>query len=170
MNKVRQLIESVTKNSFYACVISIIFGLVLFFFPGAAINTLVIVMGALMVLAGASTVFSWYRNKSQYADMMPIVLSALVALLGLYFIFRPSRVASLLPTIVGIFILIHGLVSFFSARNSNAGAKGMAPAIISIILGIVLLINPFGALKTALRIVGIFVVVDGVGGLITAKS
>ena len=169
VNKFREFIQSIVNNSFYACIISIAVGLLLLFFPATISNTLVRVVGIGMILGAGSMVYSSYRNNNSI-DKLSLVLAVLAALVGLYFIIRPTGVQHLISTLIGLFILVHGLINFFSARAAGADAKGLIPAGISIVLGILLVFNLFGAFTITVRLIGIFIAIDGVSGLLNSKK
>ena len=66
--------------------------------------------------------------------------------------------------------MIHGIHDIQHARESKAlGYEwkiSMGVGIAAVVMGIIVMVNPFSTLETLLRIAGVFLLVDGVADLL----
>ena len=90
-------------------------------------------------------------------------------------IFRPQFILSFLPLVLGIALLIDGIGKLPLAMDAvrtlhTALTPVLWAAVLPLVLGIVLIANPFGVAKTVIRFFGIGLIVDGMCDLITVLS
>ena len=90
-----------------------------------------------------------------------------MCILGLVFVSSPSVIASIIPTILGIWFIIEAstkLQYVLALRSMNAPLwiRPLIVNILMLILGLVLIFNPFKGAETILRIVAIFIVIYAV--------
>lgn len=134
-------------------------GIILLFIPGDAITTILRIVGILIALFGGYIIFnSTKTNKNE------MVYGILIALLGIVFIASPETIAGIVPFILGSIMIINSIakLQFVSSVMSNNKSNWMVPMIanvVMLILGIVLVINPFSGAKAMIRIIGIFLIV-----------
>ena len=125
-------------NDFLAAIIGIAAGLLLLVFPQEAIN--VITYG--VVLVG----------------------------IGLFSFLNPGGIFAILPIIFGILVLVEGISKLQRALMLRRygyprWVAALVLAIAIMVLGVVLVLNPFGALVMTVRVLGAVILVDGLTGL-----
>ena len=95
-----------------------------------------------------------------------LVGGVITAGLGLFTLARPAVVASFLPVVFGLFILIDGCSRIGTALDL-ARRKGdkwwllLLLSLLSIGLGLLLLFNPFGAAVSAVMLCGVLLIAEG---------
>ena len=92
------------------------------------------------------------------------IVGILIALLGIVFIASPETIAGIVPFILGTIMIINSIakLQFVSAMMCGNNKDWLVPMIanvVMLILGIVLVINPFSGAKAMIRIIGIFLIV-----------
>ena len=89
---------------------------------------------------------------------------------GLVVLMRPGFLMSLAGIVVGFVLLIHGIHDIQNARERKAlgyeWKLSMGVGIVAVVMGIIVMVNPFSTMETLLRIAGIFLLVDGVADLV----
>ena len=93
-----------------------------------------------------------------------MVYGILIALLGIVFIASPETIAGIVPFILGTIMIINSIaklqfVSAMMCGNKKDWLVPMIANVVMLILGIVLVINPFSGAKAMIRIIGIFLIV-----------
>ena len=110
-------------------------------------------------------------NKEQQTEL-DIVYGIVSVILGIVVIKNPQAIASIIPTILGISIVINSATKLqyafeLKANGNNLWKSTMVISIISTLCGIVLIFNPFKALTSFTKIVGIFIVIYAVLDMIS---
>lgn len=147
-------------------ILSAVAGILVFVFPLESYVTLSIIFGAVMILVGASQlVIATSSNNYLMTRGYFIVGGILDVILGLFLSLYPGVTITLLPILLGIWMLYHSfvIISFGGDLDTfNIGGQGMivGSGILLLILSILILMNPFSAGIAAV------VVLTGVGFLV----
>jgi uncharacterized membrane protein HdeD (DUF308 family) len=124
-----------------------------------------------------------------YMDTATLGGAAAIAV-GIYIICRPQKIFSLLPLAAGIFFLLDGIERIRCAavmhrtvrRASNkreAAAVGRQKrrfysaciiGVVTVLCGVLMLWNPFGALELTLRVCGALILCNGIGASWTSHA
>lgn len=154
----------VWKSSIGTSIILMILGLLLIFQSEATIATISYIIGAILIAAGVLALIRFVKNSKEVTTVMSldILYGIVTVILGVIIITNPHAIASVLPIVLGIAIIINSaskLQYAFILRNdgNDLWKTTMVIAIISTICGVVLLFNPFAGAVLIMRIVGIFI-------------
>ncbi len=151
-------------------IISIAIGVVLILFPGEAMDISIKVIGAILLAAGVCGIIMGIRAQGAYiAYTISGAVTAIVA--GVVCFLYPQLIKSALPLIMGVVILATGIFNIanaFSAKKAGASkwAVSLILALITVICGIVILLNLNGTANLLVTIIGIIFVYNGVSMLI----
>jgi uncharacterized membrane protein HdeD (DUF308 family) len=96
-----------------------------------------------------------------------MLIAAIEAIAGLVILVRPQIILNIYPIAMGIIIAVDGLGNLFQAlsmkRRENSHWKPMLIlACITILLGIIIVLNPFSTLNALTSVIGIVLAYDGV--------
>lgn len=152
------------KSGIITPIILLVLGLVLLIVPGSVINIVIRVFGAIIMISGVVSVYQMIKESNTNYEL---VYGVLMCILGLVFVSSPSVIASIIPTILGIWFIIEAstkLQYVLALRSMNAPLwiRPLIVNILMLILGLVLIFNPFKGAETILRIVAIFIVIYAV--------
>lgn len=163
--------KKIKLNSLVNAFLYAALGIVLLIWPVASVSVLCWALGAVLLAAGAIDVllFLLRRDGTVYNAAL-LVVGVILAALGAWIITGPQLVAGLIPRIIGILICIHGLLDLGDAitlqhNHYPRWGTALALGIITLALGAVLVANPFQVLSTMVRIIGLFLLYDGVSDL-----
>ncbi|MBQ1447199.1 MAG: DUF308 domain-containing protein [Solobacterium sp.] len=139
-----------------------ILGVFLLLFPGFTMLNAVRIVGVASLATGVLVLVSSMRDpvRSQFR-LFDTFWGLVMVLMGFAFLRNPVQIVSAFPKIMGVFVFTNGLLNLLSVRKSGLG-KGMA--IVSIILGAMIFLNPFGTMRTMMRLVGAALIWCGVTG------
>lgn len=157
-----------------AAALYLVLGLVLLIWPGVSIRVFCYAFGAILLLYGVVTIASFFLRDGggPGSFVLELFLGIVAAAVGLLFLIRPAFVASLLPVVVGLTILVDGLVNLKRAlalRRMDYG-RWNVPLILSIVsvaLGLVVVIRPFLAAETLTMLIGVTLIYEGLSDLWT---
>lgn len=103
---------------------SLLFGIVLGFFPNMFIHYLMFVLGGLMVLAGITQLWSLIRYRKLVPFRWYVFLTAvLILFLGIFVIFNPLESASVPFIILGSTFLIYGVAELVNGVRLRKYSK-----------------------------------------------
>ena len=149
-------------------VISIVVGILLIVFPGESLNALGKIIGGVILLAGAAMVFTGLFGTIK--STLSIASGAIICVLGIWIFVNPHGIVSIIPIIIGVLLLLHGLQDLSMAVTC---VKSHAPrcwltfiiSIITVLCGLACILNAFGVIDMAIMFAGIMLVYDGISEL-----
>lgn len=151
-----------------ACVI---LGLVLLIWPGTTTQIVCMLLGSVLLIYGGVHVVIYLLNKERtMISQGMMLLGIIVAVIGLWILVRPEMIIMAVPVIVGILIAIHGIHNISQAVSlKRDGYDGWWIAclmgVLTAALGAVLIYNPFKVVNTVVRLIGIFLIYDGLSDM-----
>ena len=156
-------------SSFVSLAIMLAVGVFFLLHPGDTLITAARIVGIALVVIGAIGVLNQLLRKED--KIIPaIVVYAVEVVAGIVILSSPAFVISLYPIIIGIIVALYGLSDVLSAiQMKRLGMSVWKPsivmAIISVILGILILCNPFGTVSTLVRIIGLVLIYKAITGM-----
>lgn len=150
-------------------VLYILLGVVALVIPETMQKTLGYLIGIVLILAGAVSMICYLLRDARdnyYHNEFVFGLAGIVV--GVAVLYKVEVIISLIPFILGILVLFSGCSKLQDAidlkRLSYGSWVGMlVVAAINIILGIVLICNPFKAAILLFRILGVGLILSGAG-------
>ncbi len=168
MEKLQKLMKSFYKSSVTTSVTLLVIGLLLFFKSAEAITILSYIIGTILAILGLVAVIIFFKeSSSNILNDLNIVYGVVTIILGVLIIRNPSVIATFIPFIVGIIILINSAIKLtyaLEAKNNEdeIWKSSLIMAIISAVCGIIILFNPFETSVAVFKIIGAFIVLYSV--------
>lgn len=158
------------KNAVYRAVFSILLGLALVIWPGAAIKYVIMLIGALFLATGLISFVVSYRNRPAGSSGWTSFSGIGSIILGLLFLSIPSSFATVFMFLLGFVLLVAAigqLVTLSAARQWGyvAPISYLFPVLI-LIAGIVILFDPFKSAEGIFILFGLTAIFYGVTDLI----
>ena len=163
------------KASIWTAILYILLGLLLAIFPGMSGTIFVWVLAAASAVFGLVHLVRYLRERNTaQASGGGLFLGVIALLFALFCALRPHAILSFLPLVLGILCLLDGIGKIpIAAAFVQDRSGSLVPALIStalpILLGILLIANPFGAARMVIMIFGIGLILDGISELVTAS-
>ena len=146
-------------------------GLLLLVMPQTSLLWICYAFGAVVLITGVVCLVQYARLRgSGFAAPFFLVAGVSTAALGIFSLARPEVIASFLPVVFGLFILIDGCSRLGTAielarRKADKGWMMLLFSVLSVALGILLLVNPFGAAVSVVMLCGVLLIIEGVVNL-----
>ena len=164
------LLRRIRVNFVVTAILTLILGVLLITSPGTAMRTVFLLVGWTLVISGVASLLTSLLSRGQPVGQGDLVLGLIQVATGLVILMRPGFLMSLAGVVVGFVLLIHGIHDIQHARESKAlgyeWKLSMGVGIAAVVMGIVVMVNPFSTLETLLRIAGVFLLVDGLADLL----
>ena len=145
----------------------IVIGMMLLIMPQTSLLWICYAFGAVVLITGIACLIQYARIRGTgFTAPFMLVGGVITAGLGIFTLAKPQVVASFLPVVFGIFIVVDGLSRIGSAIDlaKRKGQKWwvlLLLSIVSVALGILLVLHPFGAAVSLVMVCGILLIVEG---------
>ncbi|MEZ3462354.1 MAG: DUF308 domain-containing protein [Lachnospiraceae bacterium] len=163
----KSIIQDMKQNYFVNAVIMVVLGLVLVIWPHILGVMLCYLLGGALILMGVIQLVVFLRGErlgfyNKFSMFMGIVL----VLLGIWICTQPRIVLSIIPVVVGIIVVLHGLMDLqYTLDIRRTGNTkwwiALVAAIITLVVGLLLVFNPFTAYEVTMILLGIAMLYDG---------
>ena len=172
--KIGEYWNKLKKNWILSAIITGVIGLILLLFPGQALLSVTYCIGGLSIAVGVIRTVRYFKQDHSYPFLFQsdLVTGLLAIGLGLFMVTQPKSVMTLLPHIFGILMIGCGVGNILRAVDAKkAGFRLwgwlLGLAIVSVILGWLVLGNPFGAAEVVVAVAGGCMVYESITDLIT---
>ena len=165
------LLKRMKTNALLSAALYALLGLVLLLWPELSTSVLCFALGLILLLCGLGDVIEFLRHRdgSLYAALH-LGVGVILAAVGLWLMSQPTLVTVVIPRIVGVLICFHGFRDASDAMTirKNGSSRWTAAGLlglVTLVLGVVLVICPFKAFTTVVRLLGAFLLYDGISDL-----
>ena len=161
-------------NLIVMSVLYLALGIFLLMVPGTALNVVCYALGGVVLLGAVIQLVRYFLVERGIFQSQLTLISGLVCLaLGGFLILRSDIVVRILPIVFGLFVIFDSLGRIQNAldlrRCEYPSWKGfLLLPVLSVVLGVVLIVNPFGAMETLVMAIGIILIVEGAINLLSA--
>ena len=167
------LLKQLKWNLILLAVIFIALGIVLILWPGATMKTICYLLAAMLLAIGVVSLINYLRKDISgiiYRDDLVVGLCAILG--GILVIVKVDKLTDLIPAVLGFLVTMSGIMKMQNSVDMLRLGHGtwhvaFAMAIVNIVAGIVLLMNPFEILIMCL---GIALVYSGITDLYVTIS
>jgi len=154
----------------------ILFGLALLIWPGQTTGLILNFAGGLLMACGAFRIIRYFvksRNTAVYN--MDMGIGGALFIVGLMIYIFKGFLLSLVPTIIGIILLVSGLLKLqtaldFRRLNVRRWQIQLITAAISVVMGIIILINPFSTALLMTRLIGAAILIEGLQDVFSLRT
>ena len=149
-------------------------GIFLLMVPGTALNIVCYALGGVVLACAAVQLIRYFAVERGVFQSQLTLISGLVCLgLGAFLIIRSDIVVRILPIVFGLFVIFDSLGRIQNAlelrRCKYSSWKGfLLLAVLSIVLGIVMILDPFGTMETLVMAIGVILIIEGALNLLSA--
>ena len=161
-------------NLIVMSVLYLALGIFLLMVPGTALNVVCYALGGVVLVCAVIQLVRYFLVERGIFQSQLTLISGLVCLaLGGFLILRSDIVVRILPIVFGLFVIFDSLGRVQSAlelRRCGYGSwKGfLLLALLSVVLGVVMSVDPFGARETPVMAIGVILIIEGALNLLSA--
>lgn len=162
-------IEKTNKLIEAACLIAL--GVVLLLWSGTALTMICKTIAAIIAIIGIVIAVMFLLGGSHvYGNSIGLFGGVVAVVMGMYLFFNPGLLASLVPTIIGMVVLVTGLVDLSGSirimrQRSGGTAIALVIAALEVALGIVFIIHPVILEKFLMTIMAVTLIADGIADI-----
>lgn len=169
--KIGENTKSIKRELIFADCAIIILGLLMVIYPGKASDFICWALGVILCIWGVIRIIHYFSSPvHEIFGSFALVQGAAFIGFGVFFLVDPRFVASIISVCLGIVLLISGILKLqytfdFMRLKTRFWLVELIGSVIVIALGVLSLVNPFGAAETLMLFIGIAFLVNGVWDL-----
>ena len=162
------ILEFLKKNERESILISVLLIIVSLFLiakPGIAVSTVVTLFAIVFLVDGIINIIAYMMEDVEIkAYSNELIMGILLVILGLIILLNQPLFISILPIMIGLWIFIKSIMKLQLAINLKSAVAErwgllLVSSILMAILGVLIIVNPFEAIFTLARFVGIMMLV-----------
>ena len=159
-------IKQYSKYNILVSLALIILSIFLIVKPLESLNTIMVIIGIVLIIAGIVQLISFFSiEKELRAFSIKLILGIISIILGIIVIVNTNSINAILTGVIGAWMILHSIIKLQIAFNlrelANSNWKAIALlSIITLLLGVLIIFNPFGTIITIGRISGIMLLIS----------
>ena len=166
------LLKKIKANVVISACMCILLGIVLVVWPELSMHIVCMAVGAVLLVGGVVRLAVYLANLKEtnvYAQMN-LILGIVLAVVGVWIMLQPDKVLAIIPLIVGIVIVLHGINDLSQAvtlckNKYDLWWLALLFGVVTLGFGAFLIYRPIAALDTAVMMIGIFLIYDGLSDI-----
>ena len=166
----KTILHEQRMSSIAAALVTILLGVVLIWWPDRSVNFLCVLLGVSIFFTGIIYILGWLARRREGVPAFFVLPGMILCALGVWLMTSPASVIKLIQYIFGAILIFHGAVDLQGAASLMRRRWGrwwidLALAALTIALGALVLLNPFGTFAALVILIGAALVFDGVSDL-----
>lgn len=173
-DSMKELLKQIRMDLITSSIICIVFGIILLVRPIETVSLFCRILAVVMIIVGGMFTFSYFLNWM--SSGLSAAMGLIVLLMGVWIFVNPGIIETLIPVVIGVILLIHGIQDVkmsweMKEYGQDSWKFSMVLAVISVIFGVMCIIDAFMVVKAAMVLLGLALIYNGVSNLlITTKT
>lgn len=164
------MLKEMKWNMLMSAALYIVLGLILLIFPATTARTICYMVAGIAIVTGLVNLVVYFtRNITRNYYRNDFVTGLLLMVLGIFVIYRVDLVIALVPFIIGLCIIVSGLFKLQGAldvqRMGGNAVLILGVAVVNVVIGILMMINPFESALLLYRLLGAGLLFSGMTDL-----
>ena len=167
----KKRLHTMKWNKVITSLIFIILGVVLLIWPNTALDVVCRIVGAGLLVGGVAAVVMFLVSRDRnFVSVAALTAGVIIAVIGLWVFMNPKFLVALVPTIMGIIIIISGVVNLgetitIHREHGDGTLASFILAVLTIALGLLIFFNPFHTAALLVRVLAIVMIFNGISDL-----
>ena len=166
----KTILHEQRMSSIAAALVTILLGVVLIWWPDRSVNFLCMLLGASIFITGIIYILGWLARRREGVPAFFVLPGVILCALGIWLMTSPASVIKLIQYIFGAILIFHGVVDLQGSVALMRQKWGrwwvdLLLALLTVALGALILLNPFGTFAALVVLIGAALIFDGVSDL-----
>ncbi len=164
------MLKEMKWNMILSAALYVVLGVILLIFPATTARTICYLIAGIAIVIGLVNLIVYFtRNVTRNYYRNDFVAGLLLMVLGIFVIYKVDLVISLVPFIIGLCIIVSGLFKLQGAldvqRMGGNAVLILGLAVVNVVIGILMVINPFDSAMLLYRLLGAGLLFSGLTDL-----
>ncbi len=161
--KIKKDFNRIFTTSILTSIIFIAFGVFLLSRPDTTLKIISYTLGIVIILLGSISFGKFFSSKREHMDFN-LIYGILSIIMGLIIILNPTALATLIPFVLGFWILINSIIKIqysldLKKYDNRAWIPTFTIGLLTLVWGLILIFNPFAGAMAITQMIGIFIIV-----------
>jgi len=157
-------------SSILAALVTIALGMLLVWWPDRSMDFLCLMLGITIFAIGIIYILGWLARRKKGVPAFFVLPGVILCALGVWLMTSPDSVIILIQYIFGAILIFHGVIDLQGAlalagHRWNRWWLDLLLTALTIGLGVLILLNPFGTFSALVILIGAALIYDGVSDL-----
>ena len=166
----KTILHEQRMSSIAAALVTILLGVVLIWWPDRSVNFLCMLLGVSIFITGIIYILGWLARRREGVPAFFVLPGVILCALGIWLMTSPASVIKLIQYIFGAILIFHGVVDLQGSVALMRQRWGrwwvdLLLALLTVALGALILLNPFGTIAALVVLIGAALIFDGVSDL-----
>ena len=166
----KTILHEQRMSSIAAALVTILLGVVLIWWPDRSVNFLCMLLGVSIFITGIIYILGWLARRREGVPAFFVLPGVILCALGIWLMTSPASVIKLIQYIFGAILIFHGVVDLQGSVALMRQKWGrwwvdLLLALLTVALGALILLNPFGTFAALVVLIGAALIFDGVSNL-----
>lgn len=167
----KSILREQRRSSVLAAFATIAFGLVLVLWPDRSVSLMCSLLGGALLICGVFYVVGWFgRKRKTGSSSLMLIPGVVLAGLGVWLMISAETVITLIQYVFGAVVIFHGVLDLqgavsLAANRTSGWLVDLLLALLTLGLGALILVNPFGTFAALVMLIGCTLIYDGVSDL-----
>lgn len=163
--------KTLKANYLISAILCVLFGIMLVVWPDISSKLVCIGLGCMLVLSGVVNLIAFCaRRDGTLLAQLNMLVGIVLAVLGSWITLKPEVLIMIIPVVIGVIVVIHGVHNLFQAielykEKYDKWWVALLLGIVTIGFGLLLIYNPFEAVSTMVVLIGVFLIFDGISDI-----
>lgn len=146
-------------------VIFVALGIFLYTKPETTISTISYILGIIIILLGSFSFGKYFQSREDgYKFSFSLIYGVLSFVIGLILILNPTALATLIPFVIGFWMIINSTVKIQYSLNlrqfeNRAWVPTFIIGLLTLVCGLVMVFNPFEGALLITKMIGLFIII-----------
>lgn len=160
------MLKEMKWNMMLSAALYMVLGLFMAIFPAATDHIICYLIAGIAIIIGLVNLVVYFtRNITRNYYRNDFVTGLMLIILGIFVIYKADLVIELVSFILGLCIIVSGLFKLQGAldvqRMGGNAVLILGVAVVNVVIGILMVINPFGTIEILHRLLGVSLLFSG---------
>lgn len=166
-----QLLKGLKTNYLISAVLCVLSGMMLVIWPDVSFRVVCMGLGCVLLLSGIVHLAGFFAERDGgLLTRINLLAGIILAVVGIWIVWKPDILMMTVPVVIGAIIVMHGLHNISQAaglykEKYDKWWIALLLGIMTALFGLLLIVNPFEAVSTAVRLTGVLLLFDGVSDI-----
>ena len=172
-NDIAEKLKEIRLHFTLTAVLELVLGVILMIWPLTVVELLAKIVGVTVIAVGLIELVA--KIFDEVARTAGILVGLILVVLGGWIVMHPSGVISIIPIMIGVGLVAHGIQNAslaLAGKRSDVRGWGwmIGASIATVLLGVVCIVCAIEVVDIAVRVAGIFMVLDGLASIFMIRK
>ena len=164
----KEFLKQIKADYLLSSILCILLGVVFIIWKDGVLGVMGSMFAILLIIIGVVYLGSFFLNL--VTNGVSVLMGIIILAVGIWFLIEPSVIVSLIPIVIGVVLLFHGIRALketLEAKKYGFSSWGvnLVLALLGIVFGIICIFDAFGVMEKAIMLVGIILVFNGISNI-----